>query len=97
MAPMYAGLVGIDNLNRILQDIFNPKDKNKKEIKYGDQIFRVGDKVLQLQNMVDLNVFNGDIGIIEDITDEKEIVINFDGNYVNYTLKDLANIKLISI
>ncbi|MBR3523363.1 MAG: ATP-dependent RecD-like DNA helicase [Bacilli bacterium] len=93
MAPMYAGLVGIDNLNRILQDIFNPKDKNKKEIKYGDQIFRVGDKVLQLQNMVDLNVFNGDIGIIEDITDEKEIVINFDGNYVYYTIHDLVNIK----
>ena len=93
MAPMYAGIVGIDNLNRILQNIFNPKDKNKKEIKYGDQIFRVGDKVLQLQNMVDLNVFNGDIGIIEDITDEKEIVINFDGNYVYYTIHDLANIK----
>ena len=93
MAPMYAGVVGIDNLNRILQDIFNPKDKNKKEIKYGDQIFRVGDKVLQLQNMIDLNVFNGDIGIIEDITEEKEIVINFDGNYVYYTIHDLVNIK----
>ena len=93
MAPMYAGVVGIDNLNHILQNIFNPKDSSKKEIKYGDQVFRVGDKVLQLQNMVDLNVFNGDIGIIEDITDEKEIVINFDGNLVYYTVHDLANIK----
>ena len=93
MAPMYAGVVGIDNLNRILQNIFNPQDGTKKEIKYGDQIFRVGDKILQLQNMVDLNVFNGDIGIIEDITDEKEIVINFDGNYVYYTVHDLTNIK----
>ena len=93
MAPMYAGVVGIDNLNHILQNIFNPKDSSKKEIKYGDQVFRVGDKVLQLQNMVDLNVFNGDIGIIEDITDEKEIVINFDGNIVYYTIHDLANIK----
>ena len=93
MAPMYAGVVGIDNLNRILQNVFNPASADKKEIKYGDIIYRVGDKVLQLQNMIDYNVFNGDIGIIEDITPDREIVINFDGNYVNYTLKDLANIK----
>ena len=93
MAPMYAGLVGIDNLNKILQDIFNPPSKDKKEIKYGDILYREGDKVLQLVNIIDYNVFNGDIGIIEEITAEREIVINFDGNYVTYTLKDLANIK----
>ena len=93
MAPMYAGVVGIDNLNKVLQEVFNPPAKNKKEYKYGDQIFRVGDKVLQLQNMIDLNVFNGDIGIIEDITEDKEIVINFDNNIVCYKSKDLINIK----
>ena len=47
MAPMYAGVNGIDNLNKILQDIFNPKDATKNEYKYGDVIFRENDKVLQ--------------------------------------------------
>lgn len=93
MAPMYAGVVGIDNLNKVLQDVFNPFSENKKELKYNDQIFRVNDKVLQLQNMPDLNVFNGDIGIIKDITDNREVVIDFDSNIVNYKPADLVNIK----
>ena len=67
MAPMYAGIVGIDSLNKTLQEVFNPKDKNKTEIESGDIIFRENDKILQLTNMPDDNVFNGDIGVIEKI------------------------------
>ncbi len=100
MAPMYAGEVGIDNLNKKLQDIFNPSSKNKKEIKYGDIIYREGDKVLQLVNLPDENVFNGDIGIITRIISSKnsrsgknEIEIDFDGNIVIYQPKDFINIK----
>ena len=95
MAPMYASINGIDNLNKILQNVFNPKDNNKKELLVGDVIFRENDKILQLVNMPDNNVFNGDIGIIDSINNgsKKEIVINFDGNYVTYLPKDFSSIK----
>ena len=100
MAPMYAGINGIDNLNKILQEIFNPKDNTKNEYKYGDVIYRENDKVLQLVNLPDDNVYNGDIGIISCIKNAQftksgktEIVIDFDGNEVTYQPKDLGNIK----
>lgn len=100
MAPMYAGINGIDNLNKILQEIFNPKDNTKNEYKYGDVIYRENDKVLQLINLPDDNVYNGDIGIISCIKNAQftksgktEIVIDFDGNEVTYQPKDLGNIK----
>ena len=100
MAPMYAGVNGIDNLNKVLQDVFNPKNSNKKELKYGDVIYREGDKVLQLLNIPDSNVYNGDIGIIKKILEpfesssgKKEVVIDFDGIIVHYETKDLINIK----
>ncbi len=100
MAPMYAGINGIDNLNKILQNIFNPYSLDKKELKYGDIIYRENDKVLQLVNLPDDNVFNGDIGTIikiempnESSSGKKELVIDFDGNIVHYEPKDLINIR----
>ena len=100
MAPMYAGINGIDNLNKVLQNVFNPKNSNKKEINYGDTIYRVGDKVLQLVNIPDKNVFNGDIGVIIAIEDanetesgKREIVIDFDSNIVRYDTSSLMNIR----
>ncbi len=100
MAPMYAGANGIDNLNKILQEVFNPASKTKNELKVGDVIFRENDKVLQLVNIPDDNVFNGDIGIITSIrhgnttkSGKNEITIDFDGNLVTYQPKDFVNIK----
>lgn len=100
MAPMYAGINGIDNLNKELQDIFNPKDIEKRELKVGDVIFRENDKVLQLVNMPEENVFNGDVGIIKYIlfadtskSKKNEIYIDFDGNIVKYLPKDFNKIK----
>ncbi len=92
LAPMYKGENGIDNLNVILQNIYNPNKINKNEIVYGDVIYREKDKVLQLVNDLEKNVFNGDIGFIKKI-DDKEITINFEGNEVVYTKKDLKQIK----
>ena len=96
MAPMYKGENGIDILNKQLQEVFNPKN-DMKEIQYGDVVYRVGDKVIQLVNMPDENIFNGDIGIISNIySNEKnknEIQINFDGNIVTYTSKNFNNFK----
>ena len=100
MAPMYAGMNGIDNLNKELQDVFNPKDETKRELKVGDIIFRENDKVLQLVNMPDENVFNGDIGVITRImyantskSGKNEIYVDYDGNVVKYIPKDFNKIK----
>jgi len=100
MAPMYAGIVGIDSLNQTLQEVFNPKDESKLEIEYGDVIFRENDKILQLVNMPDDNVFNGDIGVIEKIipaniseSKKNEIYVDYDGNIVKYLPKDFNKIK----
>ncbi len=92
LAPMYKGENGIDNLNLVLQQIYNPEAKKKEEILYGDVVFREGDKVLQLINALEENVFNGDIGYIERITGNT-VVIDFEGNKVEYQKKDLKQIK----
>lgn len=92
LAPMYKGEAGIDALNSTLQEIYNPPERHKDEVIYGEYIYREGDKVLQLVNDLDNNVFNGDIGFIESINGNK-IIINFDGNRVEYDKKDLKQIK----
>ena len=99
LAPMYKGENGIDNLNYIMQDFFNPKDEKKKEITYGYVTYRENDKVLQQINNPDCNVFNGDIGYIKKIEKVKDkvtkdvITIDFDGNLVEYNKEDLSMIK----
>lgn len=90
LAPMYKSLNGIDNLNKKLQDIFNHYDENKEEIVVGDITYREGDKVLQLVNDSDNNVYNGDIGFIHKINkktgkNKSNIIINFDNNFITYT------------
>ncbi|MGN1341598.1 MAG: ATP-dependent RecD-like DNA helicase [Bacilli bacterium] len=99
LAPMYKSLNGIDNLNKVLQDLFNPKSDKKKEITIKDVTYREYDKVLQLVNDPDNNVYNGDIGYIEDIiiSDGKKIInqinINYDGNIVEYTPDKFINFR----
>ena len=98
LATMYKGENGIDNLNLILQELFNPKDEKKQEIRFGDVTYREGDKVLQLQNNPDSNVFNGDIGYIRKILPKTNkskdmILIDFEGVKVEYSKEDLNQIK----
>ena len=100
LAPMYAGIGGIDNLNDKLREIYNKQDGNKNEIITDNVIYRENDKVIQLTNNIDDNVFNGDIGYIKVIYSAKysaskkdEVHIDFDGNIVCYYNKDLINIK----
>ena len=92
LAPMYKGENGIDNLNVALQNIYNPASIRKNEINYMDVIYRENDKVLQLVNDLDKNVFNGDIGYIKSIVGNT-ITIDFEGNIVVYQKKDLKQIK----
>lgn len=95
MAPIYKGENGIDDLNYFMQDIFNPKDKTKNEMVMDGVLYRECDKVLQLINMVDDNVFNGDIGCIRLIKNkDKQVYIDFDNNMIKYTPNSFSNIKL---
>lgn len=100
MAPMYIGMNGIDNLNKELQKVFNPPSSDKVEITVGDVIFRENDKILQLVNMPDENVFNGDIGYIRYIipaakseSKKNEIYVDYDGFIVKYLPNDFIKIK----
>ena len=96
LAPMYKGLNGIDEINKKVQEIYNPKDNIKKEQNQGEVIFRENDKVIQLTNMPDDNVYNGDIGLINKInlSPKKEIYIDFDSNIVKYTPANYINFRL---
>ena len=95
MAPMYKTLNGINNLNILVQSIFNPKTHNKNEIMIYDTLYREGDKVLQLQNMPDDNIYNGDIGVITEIDNiKKEVTIDYDGNIVTFTSSNFNNFTL---
>ena len=92
LVPMYKGINGIDNLNKKLQDILNPKSKNKKELLVGDVVYRECDKILQLVNMPDERIYNGDIGIISRI-ENKDIVVDFDTNEVRFTPANFNKFK----
>lgn len=96
LAPMYKTIAGIDEINNKLQNIFNKKSPTKKELKIGEVTFREGDKVIQLTNMPDENVYNGDIGIIDEIltSPKKEIYIDYDGNVVKYTPSNFQSFRL---
>ena len=93
LAPMYKGVSGIDNLNFFLQKAFNPAASYKHEIKFGTKIFREGDKILQLKNQPDDFVFNGDIGQLVEVADNRSVTVDFDGNFVTYQSSDLMNIS----
>jgi exodeoxyribonuclease V alpha subunit len=99
LAPMYRGPAGIDRLNLLMQEILNPNDGTRKELAFGDVKYRVGDKVLQLVNQPEANVFNGDMGEIvavfyakENTEKQDQIVVSFEGNEVTYTRQELSQI-----
>lgn len=99
LAPMYKGNAGIKRLNQVLQSILNPKKNVSREIEFGDVVFRKGDKVLQLVNRPNDNIFNGDIGVIVGIFWAKEnalnkdvLVVDFEGNEITFTRQDLLEL-----
>lgn len=88
LTPMRKGLLGVERLNRILQEYLNPPDRKKAEKEYGEKLFREGDKVMQIKNnyqleweiatkyglVVDkgIGIFNGDMGVITNINTYNE-------------------------
>ncbi len=95
LCPMTRGLVGTRNLNKVLQQLINPPGEEQAELVRGDSILRTGDRVMQLKNDYNKEVFNGDLGMVRDIDQtEKEVTIDFDGRDVVYDFADLNEITL---
>ncbi len=110
LAPLKAGVCGIENLNKVLQESINPPSESKRQIEYVRTIFREGDKVMQMANNYDLEwkkigkfateigkgVFNGDIGFIQTIDPQtREVIVEFeDGRICLYTSVDLFDLSL---
>ncbi len=108
LAPLKAGVVGVDNLNKNLQNKLNPSSINKSEIVYGKTIFRLGDKVMQIANNYQLEwirqgtleegtgVYNGDIGtIVKIVRMTQEVTVVFeDGRQCVYPYSELNQLVL---
>lgn len=111
LTPTRKGLLGVERLNSILQQYVNPPAKDKKEYEHAGRVFREGDKVMQIKNDYQLEwevrnrfglaidkgtgIFNGDMGIIESISEYAEqMTIRFDENHmVDYSFKQLDELE----
>jgi exodeoxyribonuclease V alpha subunit len=96
LSPMYRGNAGVIMLNEKLQEELNPKFESKNEVKLFGQIYRVGDKVMQVRNNYDKDVFNGDIGKVLHINQiDQVIMIDYDGERkVNYDFTEIDELVL---
>jgi len=94
LTPMNRSLLGARNLNQVMQEALNPSD-NGPEIQRFGWTFRIGDRVIQTENNYDRDVFNGDLGVVENMNRiEQEMVVNFDGKPVKYDFADLDELAL---
>jgi exodeoxyribonuclease V alpha subunit len=92
LTPMHRGIIGAENLNKILQETLN---QSPIELTRGGRVYKQGDKVMQVKNDYDREVFNGDIGRITKIDFEDQVVtVNFDGRPVEYDFGDLNELVL---
>jgi exodeoxyribonuclease V alpha subunit len=92
LVPMYRGAAGIDRINQMVQETFNPEPFLLKREKAG---FKRLDKVMQTRNDYDKGVFNGDLGIVEDYNAaDKELLVNYDGWIVAYGADELDELTL---
>jgi exodeoxyribonuclease V alpha subunit len=91
LTPMHRGELGTHVVNRALQERLNPPSPTGDvELVRGDRAFRRTDKVMQLKNDYDRNVFNGDIGVIESVDPQGSVIrVDFDGKVVTYERSEL--------
>lgn len=102
ISPMHNHILGVENLNRVLQEELNPPAPGKKEYQVGKTTFRVGDKVMAIKNNYDKGVFNGNMGRITDILLAREtedlaedtLLVEFDGETVAYRRSELDELTL---
>ena len=92
LTPMQRGVVGATNLNQVLQQAINPGDVG---LKRGGFLFKAHDKVMQIRNNYDKDVFNGDIGTIESVdTEDRSLKVDFDSKIVEYDVSELDELTL---
>ena len=97
LSPMTRGSLGTISLNKMIQESANPPQKGKSQLMVGERIFRVNDRVIHRKNNYDLNVFNGDIGTIQEINNERlTLSVSFfpDGRVVKYTQEAIPELEL---
>ena len=98
---MHRGAAGVSALNQRLQERLNPPDARKAESTHGARMFRVGDRVMQIRNDYDRQVFNGDMGRVVALDlEEHTLTVNFDGALVGYEftqLDELVHAYAVSI
>lgn len=97
LTPMHKNPCGVQNLNKLLQQYINPPSSNKAEVTVMGNVFRVGDKVMQIRNNYEKDVFNGDIGRIIRI-DGKNITVAYpermEGDFVTYAQGETEELQL---
>ena len=92
LTPMQRGVCGAANLNQVLQEAMNP---GSILLRRGGMQYRLHDKVMQIRNDYDKEVFNGDIGVINHVDmEERELTVNFDGREVVYDVSELEELTL---
>ena len=92
LTPMQRGIVGAANLNQMLQAAVNPTGAG---LRRGGTEYRAGDKVMQIRNNYDKEVFNGDIGVVARADqEERELTVIFDGRRVSYDITELDELTL---
>lgn len=107
LSPMRRGVLGVENFNIELQNVLNPRSNDKKEKKFHDTVFRIGDKIMQTKNNYSIKwnklgsddsgmgVFNGDVGYICDIDEDENVTVIFeDDKLVQYDNTSLDEITL---
>ncbi|MBI4840256.1 MAG: ATP-dependent RecD-like DNA helicase [candidate division NC10 bacterium] len=95
LTPMHRGVIGAAQLNAALQAALNPARSGRTEVMRGGRVFRQGDRVMQIRNNYDKEVYNGDIGRIARIDlQEQEVVVRVDGRPVTYDVNELDELVL---
>jgi len=97
LSPMTRGSLGTHRLNAMIQNAGNPAVSGKKELSFGENIFRMGDRVIHRRNNYDLGVFNGDIGVISGINNERlnlEVMFFPDRRVVCYERENITELEL---
>jgi exodeoxyribonuclease V alpha subunit len=101
LSPIHKGEAGVAALNEALQEALNPPHKHKGEKRAGPRTLRAGDRVMQLRNNYDKEVFNGDIGTVATVdAEQNQLTVDFDGRivpYEPYELDELTHAFAVSV
>lgn len=96
LSPTHKGPAGVLQLNRLLQEALNPAAPDRPEKRFGANLFRMGDRVIQQRNNYELDVYNGDVGVVAAINHSEELLdVRFeDGRHVSYDFAILDELAL---